>query len=77
MNPLTTARLTTIAVTRGLELPEAFAQATIAAGANGKGSRNDRRRYDRRAEIVARSLHDHLAQVRAEDERSARKFEGL
>lgn len=53
---LTTARLSTIAATRGLELPEAFAAATISAAANGKGSRNDRRRYSRRAAIVASYL---------------------
>lgn len=53
---LTTARLSTIAATRGLELPEAFAQATIACAANGKGTPNDRRRYERRARLVASYL---------------------
>lgn len=52
----TQTRLTTIAKTRGLTMPEAFATATISAAANAKGSRNDRRRYDRRARIVASYL---------------------
>lgn len=72
----TQTRLTTIAKTRGLELPEAFSCATVAAAANGKGSKTDLRRYANRARVVT-SLPEHLAQVRAEDVRSARKFEGL
>lgn len=53
MNNLTSIRKSTIAATRGLDLPEAFTTATISAAANDKGSRNDRRRYENRSRIVA------------------------
>jgi hypothetical protein len=56
VNNLTATRLRTIAITRDAEIPDAFAGATIAAAANGKGSRNDRRRYANRSRIVASYL---------------------
>jgi hypothetical protein len=76
MNSLTRARLRTAVKTHGMQLPTAFAEASEATDENGKGTPNDLRRYAAHAARI-RSLPEHLAHVRAEDQRSARKFEGL
>lgn len=55
MSMLTAVRRSTVAKTRSVEIPadHPFAAATVAAGALGKGSTNDRRRYQARALRIA------------------------
>lgn len=49
MTDATKTRISTTLRTKGLEIPEAFAQATVSAAANGKGTKADRRRLENKA----------------------------